>query len=186
MVVHIVDGICTALSLLSELCLYDGLFYTFGKRESKEASGPGDEGGMKRISIAILLAVVIPACHRGPASEVIVPPPETIPPLPEPSEFTQVVFQATNYDSFDYALWIEWFGPDNQWHQTYLFSVWGDPVDGPTMNFEVVTADPSVVYYVLLADPWGNLYDSYQLDLPTATSVDVSFNIVDGFLVRTL
>jgi hypothetical protein len=140
---------------------------------------------MKRISIAILLAVVIPACHRGPASEVVVPPPETVPPAPTPSPLTEVVFQATNYDSFDYALWIEWFGSDGHWHQTYLFSVWGNPADGPTTNFEMVVADPSFVYYILLADPWGNLYDSYELVLPTATSVDVSFNILDGYLYRT-
>jgi len=138
---------------------------------------------MKRISIAILLAVLIPACHQGAPSEVVVPPPPVDPPAP-PS-YTEVVFQATTYDYFDYAVWIEWQDPFG-WKTSYLFSVYGDPVDGPPTNAAVVTLDPSVTYYVLLADFWGNLYDSYQLSIPTATSVDVSFNIVDGYLYRTI
>ena len=143
---------------------------------------------MKRLPIAILLAVLIPACHQGPASEVVVPPPEPtpVPVPPTPAPLTEVVFQAANYDFFDYAIWIEWQEPVTRtWRQSYLFSVWGDPVDGPTTNSQTVVVDPSSVHYVLLADPWGNLYDSYPLWLPTATSVDVSFNIVDGFLYRT-
>jgi len=187
MVVHIVDGMCTALSLLFRLSLYDALFYTVGTCEPKVAAGRRDEKVMKRLPIAILLAILIPACHQGPVSEVVVdPPPPSWPPPPSDPGLTEVVFQATNYDYFDYAVWIEWQEPVTRtWRQTFLFSVWGDPIDGPTTNLQIVSADPSVTYYVLLADFWGNLYDSYQLSLPTASSVDVSFNIVDGFLYRT-
>src|SRR5689334_19723867 len=111
MVVHIVDGICTAVSLLSGFSLYDALFYTVGPWAPKDRIGRGDHEVMKRLPIAILLAILIPACHRGPASEVVVPPVD--PPLPPPptSEVTEVVFQATNYDYFDYAIWIEWQEP---------------------------------------------------------------------------
>lgn len=141
---------------------------------------------MKRLPIAMLLAVLIPACHRGPASEVVVPPSD--PPTPPPSAtVTEAVFQATNYDYFDYAIWIEWQEPvTRSWHRTYLFSVWGDPLDGPPVAGESISLEPSVTYDVLLADFGGNLYDTYQLSLPTATSVDVSFNIINGYLVRTI
>jgi hypothetical protein len=54
------------------------------------------------------------------------------------------------------------------------------------MNYDFILAETSATFYVLLADPWGTLYDSYLLTLPVAASVDVRFNIVDGFLYRTL
>ena len=103
------------------------------------------------------------------------------------SPLTQVVIQATNQDPVDYALWIEWEDAAGAISvQSYLFSVFGDPFCGPTTNFVIVQADPSISYTILLADPWGAVYDTYQLLLPTATSVDVSFNIVDGYLYRTI
>jgi len=64
--------------------------------------------------------------------------------------------------------------------------VYGDPTVGPTMNFDIILAETSATFYVLLADPWGTLVDSHFLTLPVATSVDVRFNIVDGLLYRTL
>ena len=108
-----------------------------------------------------------------------------VPLPPQGPSTTQVVFQATNYDSYDYAIWVEWQDVSGQWIQTYLFSVYGDPTQGPTTNFEIVLANPTVPYYILLADPGGTLYDTYPLSLPTAISLDVTFNIVDGYLYRT-
>lgn len=139
---------------------------------------------MKRILIATLLATVIPACHRGPASEVIIvdPPPPT--PAPTPPGVTQVLFEATNYDYFDYALWIEWREPDGTWSMTNLFQVWSATGDGPDTNWGVVGLTPGS-YQILLADPWGNVWDSYSLTVPTAEWADVSFDIVDGYLLRT-
>src|SRR5262245_43330572 len=176
-VVHIVDGMCTVVVLLSGLSLYDCPFYTFVTCAPKERVNPGDERGMKRLLIAMALAVAIPACHGEvqPETVVVVPDPAPVPPS---APFTRAVVQATNYDYFDYAVWIEWEPAAGSWTQTYLFSVYGDPSVGSTINYEIVLADPSVVYYVLLADPWGTLYDTYQLNLPVATSVDVTFNIV--------
>jgi hypothetical protein len=131
--------------------------------------------------IAVVLAGVIPACHGSdvPETEVGGPMP------PQGPSTTQVVFQATNYDVFDYAVWIEWQDDSGQWIQTYLFSVYGDPTVGPTTNDEIVLANPTVPYYILLADFGGTLYDTYTLSIPAATSLDVTFNIVDGTLYRT-
>jgi len=136
---------------------------------------------MKRLLIAIALAAVVPACHGGEESGIVV----GVPVPPQAPSSTQVVFQATNYDYFDYAVWIEWQDGSGEWVQTYLFSVYGDPAEGPTTNFEIVLASPMVPYYILLADPGGTLYDTYELSLPTATAIDVTFNIVDGYLYRT-
>ena len=136
---------------------------------------------MKRCIIAVVLAGVIPACHGSDVPEAAVGGP--VP--PQGPSTTQLVFQATNYDLSDYAVWIEWQDDSGAWLQTYLFSVYGDPTEGPTTNYEIVLASPSVPYYILLADFRGALFDTYSLSIPTANSLEVTFNIVDGALYRT-
>jgi hypothetical protein len=140
---------------------------------------------MKRILIAILLAVVVPACHRGPASEVIVVDPEPPQPAPTPPGWAQVVFESTNYDYYDYVLWIEWTNPDGSRSLVDLLLAGAATSDGPTVNWGVVAMNPAVTYSILLADPWGNVYDWYELTLPGPTAVDVFFDIYDGYLYRT-
>jgi hypothetical protein len=101
-----------------------------------------------------------------------------------PSETTDLLVQAQNHDAYDYALWLEWQDAGGAWNQTYLFSLYGDPAEGPTLNYEIVMASPETPYYVLLADPDGTLYDTYILWLPYGTFSDVRFQVIGGVLVR--
>ncbi|RPH51603.1 MAG: hypothetical protein EHM91_01000 [Planctomycetota bacterium] len=101
-----------------------------------------------------------------------------------PSETTDLLVQADNHDAYDYALWLEWQDADGAWNQTYLFSVYGNPAEGPTLNYDIVVASPETPYYVLLADPDGTLYDTYVLWLPYGTFSDVRFQVIGGVLVR--
>lgn len=141
---------------------------------------------MKRLTIAILMALVIPACHRGPASEVVIVDPEPPPhPPPPPPEMAQVLFQSTNYDYYDYVLWIEWGNADGTRSRVDLFLVGSASPDGPNVNWGVVGMNPSVTYTILLADPWGRVYDWYDLELSGPSTVDVFFDVVDGYLYRT-
>ena len=103
---------------------------------------------------------------------------------PPPSETTELLLQADNHDAFDYALWLEWQDGTGAWNTTYMFSVYGDPAEGPTLNYEFFIASPETPYYVLLADPDGTLYDTYILWLPYGTFTDVRFQVVGGVLVR--
>jgi hypothetical protein len=151
------------------------------KLNRKNRAAWRDGKGMKRFLIAIGLAVVIPACHGGQTTEIVVGAPPALP----STATTTLLLQATNYDTADYAVWIEWQDDTGRWVQEYLFSLYGDPRIGPTINYQIVLANPSIPYYVLLADPWGTLYDSFQIWLPVATSVDITFNVIDGYLYRT-
>jgi hypothetical protein len=133
---------------------------------------------MKRLLAAIAL-FALPACgSRGPdatvAGTIAVPPSET----------TDLLVQAQNHDAFDYALWLEWQDATGAWNQTYLFSLYGDPAVGPTLNYEIVVASPETPYYILLADPDGTLYDTYILWLPYGSFSDVRFQVIGGVLIR--
>ena len=133
---------------------------------------------MKRLLVAISL-VALSACGDrdydvAVAGTVGVPPSET----------TDLLVQADNHDAYDYALWLEWQDAGGAWNQTYLFSVYGNPAEGPTLNYDIVVANPETPYYVLLADPDGTLYDTYILWLPYGSSSDVRFQVIGGVLVR--
>jgi hypothetical protein len=133
---------------------------------------------MRRLLAAICL-VALAACgdrgHDVTAAGTVGEP---------PSETTDLLVQAQNHDAYDYALWLEWQDSDGAWNQTYLFSVYGNPAEGPTLNYEIVMASPATLYYVLLADPDGTLYDTSILWLPYGTFSDVRFQVIGGVLVR--
>ena len=122
------------------------------------------------------LALLIPACgdYRHPVVTTGISVPYT----------TDLLVQATNYDAYDYALWLEWQDETGAWQQIYLFSIYGDPSVGPTTNFEMLIATPGVPYTVVLADPDGYVWDSYDVWLPYGTSFDVQFDVVGAVLVR--
>ena len=130
---------------------------------------------MKQVTLAASLALLT-ACgdHSGPSVTVAVPLSYT----------TDLLVQATNYDAYDYALWLEWQDETGAWQQIYLFSLYGDPAVGPTINFEMLVATPGVPYTVVLADPDGYVWDSYDLWLPHGTFSDIRFDVVGAVLVR--
>jgi len=129
---------------------------------------------MKRL-LAVVGLVALAACGDRDYDTVSVAP---------SVKTTDLLVQADNRDAYDYALWLEWQDADGAWNQTYLFSLYGNPADGPTLNYEIVVASPETPYYVLLADPDGTLYDTYVLWLPYGTFSDVRFQVIDGVLVR--
>jgi hypothetical protein len=131
---------------------------------------------MTRLMLAASLALLT-ACgdHSGPSVAVGVPVSYT----------TDLLVQASNYDEFDYALWLEWQDETGAWQQIYLFSIYGDATVGPTINFEMLVASPGIPYTVVLADPDGYVWDSCVLWLPYGSFSDVRFDVVDAYLIRT-
>jgi hypothetical protein len=97
---------------------------------------------------------------------------------------TELIVEATNDDPADYALWLQWQEDNGSWNQTFLFSVFSDPLIGPTRDFADLFVSPGT-YYVVLADPDGNLVDSQAVWLPVGGFLDVHYRIVNGFLLRT-
>lgn len=138
---------------------------------------------MRRLLLLAAAAIVIPACHGGDRTRTTVgvgigvgvgePPP------------TETLIQATNYDVYDYALWLEWQDPSGYWNQTFLFNVYGDSSVGPTMNFEVLLANPAIPYTLLLVDFDGSVWDSFTFWLPSGSVADLQFDVFDGYLYRT-
>lgn len=131
---------------------------------------------MKRIVIALAAAVVIPACHGNP-DYVIVDP---IPPGPSPT--AEVRIQVANYDYWDYEVWLKWEDGSGTSGYVFLFYVYGDPWDGPTVNYASVVADPGVTYEIQLSDAWGDLWDFYPFQVTAGTLVDLRFDVEDGYL----
>jgi len=97
---------------------------------------------------------------------------------------TELIVEATNEDAADYALWLEWQEVNGSWNQTYLFSLFCNPSRGPTQDFADLFVDPGT-YNILLADPLGNVFDSQSVWLPEGGFLDVHYQVVNGFLVRT-
>jgi hypothetical protein len=134
---------------------------------------------MKQLLIAVAL-VVLGACGdhttrvSGSAFVEITPAPID----------TELIVEATNTDAADYALWLEWQEDSGSWNQTYLFSLFCDPYLGPTQDFADLFVNPGT-YYVLLADPLGNVFDSQTVWLPEGSFLDVHYQVINGFLVRT-
>jgi hypothetical protein len=94
-----------------------------------------------------------------------------------------LIVEAKNLDSFDYALWLEWQDETGTWNQTFLFAVYGDPHVGPTQDFGEAVVIPGIPYYVLLADVDGNLYDTQTVWLSAGSLVDLHYKIIGGYLV---
>lgn len=136
----------------------------------KERSPFGDGKVMKRLLIALALAVVIPACHRSS-------------PPPAPA-MTEVLIQATNFDAMDYNLSIASLDAAGFWHEGPLFSIYGDPSVGPTMDFIIVgLADPLATTVIRLRDSSGALWDSYPLVVPPGSDfVEFRFEVENGYL----
>lgn len=130
---------------------------------------------LKRLLLLASVAI-LPACgdYRGRHVSATVPLSHT----------TDLLVQATNHDAYDYALWLEWQDGSGAWEQIYLFSLYADPADGPTTNFEMLIAASEIPYTVILADPDGTVWDTYVLWLPYGSSSDVRFQVIGGVLVR--
>jgi hypothetical protein len=129
---------------------------------------------MKKLLAAASLAFLAACGDHG--AEVVVAVPT--------SHTTDLLVQATNHDVYDYALWLEWQDSTGAWQTTYLFSLYADPAEGPTTNFEILVASPEIPYTVLLADPDGTLWDTYTLSLPSGSFTDIHFQVIDAYLVR--
>lgn len=132
---------------------------------------------MKRLIIAGSL-IFLAACGDDRHTHI------TTTVAPPPSETTELLIQAQNYDAFDYELWLEYQDSTGVWKQTHLFPLYGDPEVGPTLNYGFFVASPETPYYVLLADIDGTLFDTYILWLPYGSFADVRFQVIDGDLVR--
>lgn len=127
--------------------------------------------------LLVAAVAILPACGGGHrTTEIVVPVPGT--------NTTELLIQATNYDVFEYAIWLEWQEPSGAWDQTYLFSVYEDPSIGPIMDFSMLTLSANIAYTVLLTDPWdGYVYDSYVV-WGSPGFRDAYFQIIGGVLVR--
>ena len=125
---------------------------------------------MKRLLIALALAVVIPACHRSS-------------PPPAPA-MTEVLIQAKNFDAYDYNLTIVSLDAGGFWHEGPLFSIFGDPSYGPTMDYIIVgLADPQATTMINLRDSSGTLWDSYPLVVPAGIDfAEFRFEVENGYL----
>lgn len=129
-----------------------------------------------RYLLLVASIALIPACGGRRVTTVTADVPITT--------TTDLLVQASNHDPYDYAVWLEWQDSSGHWNQIYLFSLYADPADGPTTNFEILVALPEIPYTVLLADPDGTVYDTYILWLPYGSFSDVRFQVVGGVLVR--
>ena len=136
---------------------------------------------MKQLMMAATL-VILGACGGEVRPSVHGTAVVEITPAPAPV-LTELIVEATNYDAAEYALWLECQDETGAWGQIYLFSLFGDPVIGPTNDFADVFIGPGTCW-ILLADPYGNLFDSQPVWLAPDSFLDVHYQVSNGLLTR--
>ncbi len=106
------------------------------------------------------------------------------PPIPPSSDAT-VSLNITNYDSMDYALWVQWQDNLGNLNQDFVAILPAAPSGSQSQVLQDVPVTSGIPYSLLLLDPWGNPWDAIPLGiLNSGDVVPLNASVLNGrFLV---